>query len=135
MILTLALVAQDTSAEKVIRPHAHAQQVSHMVAERGNEPRRRRSRGDRGRESRDVNRNREDEDEIEKQMGSGVDRAERQKHDETEIKIQYQKVVEQVPEVPRTSSRDRTLQCTEEQILDVFVPKMAKQLTEMPEVS
>ena len=43
------------------------------------------------------------------------------------------KVVEQVPEVPRTSSRDRTLQCTEEQILDVFVPEMAKQLTEMPE--
>ena len=55
-----------------------------------------------GRGSRDVNRNREDEDEI---------------------KIQYQKVVEQVTEVPRTSSRDRTLQCTEEQILDVLVPE------------
>ena len=87
-----------------------------MVAERGNGPRQKRSRGDRGRESRDVDRNREDEDEIEKQMGSGVDRAERRKHDETvieikdevndrverrkhdetEIEIQYQKVVEQV---------------------------------------
>ena len=89
--------------------------------------------GDRGRQSRDVNRNREDEDEIEKQMGSGVDRAERRKHDETEIEIQCQKVVEQVTEVPRTSSRDRTLQCTEEQILDVLVPETAKQLMEMPE--
>ena len=48
----------------------------HMVAESGNEPRQKRSRGDRGRESRDVNRNRKDEDEMEKQLGSGVDRAE-----------------------------------------------------------
>ena len=44
-----------------------------------------------------------------------------------------QKVVEQVTEVPRTSSRDRTLQCTEEQILDVLVPETAKQLMEVPE--
>ena len=84
-----------------------------MVAERGNGPRQKRSRGDRGKESRDVNRNREDEDEIE---------------------IQYQKVVEQVTEVPRTSSRDRTLQCTEEQILDVLVPETTKQLVEVPEI-
>ena len=44
-----------------------------------------------------------------------------------------QKVVEQVTEVPRTSSRDQTLQCTEEQILDVLVPETAKQLMELPE--
>ena len=44
-----------------------------------------------------------------------------------------QKVVEQVIEVPRTSSRNRTLQCTEEQILDVLVPETAKQLMEVPE--
>ena len=44
-----------------------------------------------------------------------------------------QKVVEQVTEVPRTSSRDQTLQCTEEQILDVLVPETAKQLMEVPE--
>ena len=44
-----------------------------------------------------------------------------------------QKVVEQVTEVLRTSSRDRTLQCTEEQILDVLVPETAKQLMEVPE--
>ena len=30
----ILILAQDTSAEKVIRPHAHAQQMSHMVAER-----------------------------------------------------------------------------------------------------
>ena len=116
-------------AEKSVSFH----KSSHMVAERGNGPRQKRSRGDRCRESRDVNRNREDEDEIEKQMGSGVDRAERRKHDETEIEIQYQKVVEQGTEVPRTSSRDRTLQCTEEQILDVLVPETTKQLVEVPE--
>ena len=104
-----------------------------MVAERGNGPRQKRSRGDRGRESRGVDRNREDEVEIENQMGSSVDRAARRKHDETEIEIQYQKVDEQVTEVPRTSSRDRTLQCTEEQILDVLVPETAKQLMEVPE--
>ena len=45
----------------------------------------------------------------------------------------FQKVDEQVTEVPRTSSRDRTLQCTEEQILDVLVPETAKQLMEVPE--
>ena len=44
-----------------------------------------------------------------------------------------QEVVEQVAEVPRTSSRNRTLQCTEEQILDVLVPETAKQLVEVPE--
>ena len=44
-----------------------------------------------------------------------------------------QKVVEQVTEVPRTSSRNRTLQCAEEQILDVLVPETAKQLMEVPE--
>ena len=55
---------------------------SHMVAEHGNGPRR----GDRGRESRGVDRNRQDEDEIEKRMGSDVDRAER-RHDETEVEI------------------------------------------------
>ena len=44
-----------------------------------------------------------------------------------------QKVVEQVTEVPRTSSRNRTLQCTEEQILDVLAPETAKQLMEVPE--
>ena len=101
-------------------------------AERGNGPRQKRSRGDR-RESRGADRNREDEDEIENQMGSSVDRAARRKHDETEIEIQYQKVDEQVTEVPRTSSRNRTLQCTEEQILDVLVPETTKQLMEVPE--
>ena len=98
MILTLGRWLKFADAEKSVSFH----KSSHMVAERGNGPRQKRSRGDRGRESRDVNRNREDEDEIE---------------------IQYQKVVEQVTEVPRTSSRDRTLQCTEEQILDVLVPE------------
>ena len=44
-----------------------------------------------------------------------------------------QKVVEQVTEVPRTSSQNRTLQCTEEQILDVLVPETAKQLMDVPE--
>ena len=41
-------------------------------------------------------------------------------------------VVEQVTEVPKTSRRDRTLQCTAEQILDVLVPEMAKQLVKVP---
>ena len=42
-------------------------------------------------------------------------------------------VVEQIAEVPKTSSRDRTLQCSAEQILDVLVREMAKQLVEVPE--
>ena len=37
-------------------------------------------------------------------------------------------VVGQVTKVPKTSSRDRTVQCTVEQILDVPVPEMVKQL-------
>ena len=41
-------------------------------------------------------------------------------------------VVEQVTEVPKTSSRDRTVQCTVEKILDVPVPEMVKQLVEVP---
>ena len=35
--------------------------------------------------------------------------------------------------MPKTSSRDRTLQRAAEQILDVLVPEMAKQLVEVPE--
>ena len=35
--------------------------------------------------------------------------------------------------MPKTSSRNRTLQCTVEQIHDVLVPEMAKQLVEVPE--
>ena len=41
-------------------------------------------------------------------------------------------VVEQVTELPKTLSRDRTLQCTVEQFLDVFVSEMVKQLVEVP---
>ena len=47
--------------------------------------------------------------------------------------VHVPRAVEQVTEVPKTSSRDRTLQCTKEQILDVLVPETAKQLMEMPE--
>ena len=47
--------------------------------------------------------------------------------------VYVSQVVKQVTEVPKTSSRDRTLQCTAEQILDVLVPEMAKQLVEVPE--
>ena len=36
-------------------------------------------------------------------------------------------------EATKTLSQDRTLQCTAEQILDVPVPEMAKQLVEVPE--
>ena len=47
--------------------------------------------------------------------------------------VHVPRAVEQVTDVPKTSSRDRTLQCTTEQILDVLVPEMAKQLVEVPE--
>ena len=43
------------------------------------------------------------------------------------------KAVEQVLEVPKIPSPDRNLQCTEEQILDVFVPEMVKQLVGVAE--
>ena len=42
-------------------------------------------------------------------------------------------VVEQVTGLPKTSSRDRSLQCTAKQSLDVPVPKMVKQLVEVLE--
>ena len=42
--------------------------------------------------------------------------------------VYVSQVVEQVTELPKTQSRDRTLQCTVEQILDVLVPEMVKQL-------
>ena len=42
-------------------------------------------------------------------------------------------IVDQVIEVPKTSNRDRTLQCTAEQIFDVPGPEMATQLVEVPE--
>ena len=42
-------------------------------------------------------------------------------------------IVDQVTEVPKTSNRDRTLQCTAEQIFDVPGPEMATQLVEVPE--
>ena len=49
------------------------------------------------------------------------------------VDVHVPRAVEQVTEVPKTSSRDRTLQCTAEQIFDVLVPEMAKQLMEVPE--
>ena len=42
-------------------------------------------------------------------------------------------IVEQTAEVPKTSSRDRTLQRAAEQILDVPLPEMVTQLVEVPE--
>ena len=42
-------------------------------------------------------------------------------------------IVDQVTEVPKTSNRDRTLQCTAEQIFDVPGPEMATQLVEVLE--
>ena len=42
-------------------------------------------------------------------------------------------VVEQVGEVPKTSSRNRTSHCTAEQALDVPVPEIVKQVVEVPE--
>ena len=42
-------------------------------------------------------------------------------------------VVEQVASLPKTSSRDRSLQCTTEQSADVPVPEMVTQLAEVPE--
>ena len=42
-------------------------------------------------------------------------------------------IVEQAAEVPKTSSRDRTLQRAAEQILDVPLPEMVTQLVEVPE--
>ena len=43
-------------------------------------------------------------------------------------------IVEQATEVPKTSSRDRTLQRAVEQILDVPVPEMVTQLLEVPKI-
>ena len=43
--------------------------------------------------------------------------------------IHVSQVVEQVVEVPKISSQDRILQCTEDQILDVPEPEMVKQRT------
>ena len=42
-------------------------------------------------------------------------------------------IVEQAAELPKTSSRDRTLQRAAEQILDVPLPEMVTQLVEVPE--
>ena len=43
-----------------------------------------------------------------------------------------QVVVEQVLEVPKTASRDRTLQDTVERVLDVPLPEVVKQLVKLP---
>ena len=43
-------------------------------------------------------------------------------------------IVEQAAEVPKTSSRDRTLQRAVEQILDVPVPEMVTRLLEVPKI-
>ena len=43
-------------------------------------------------------------------------------------------VVEQVSEVPKTSSRNRTSHCTAEQIVDVSVSERVEQLAEMPKI-
>ena len=43
-------------------------------------------------------------------------------------------IVEQATEVPKTSSRDRTLQRAVEQILDVPVPEMVTRLLEVPKI-
>ena len=43
-------------------------------------------------------------------------------------------VLEQVTKMPKTSSRDRTLQRAVEQILDVPVPEMVNQLLEVPKI-
>ena len=43
-------------------------------------------------------------------------------------------IVEQATEVPKTSSRDRTLQRAVEQILDVPVPEMVNRLLEVPKI-
>ena len=42
-------------------------------------------------------------------------------------------IVEQAAEVPKTSSRDQTLQCAAEQIPNVPVPEIVTQLVEVPE--
>ena len=44
------------------------------------------------------------------------------------VDVHKSQVVAQATEEPKTSSRDRTLQCTVEQILDVPLPEMATQL-------
>ena len=43
------------------------------------------------------------------------------------VDVYVSQVVEQVTELPKTPSRDRTLQCTVEQILDVLVSEMVRQ--------
>ena len=45
----------------------------------------------------------------------------------------YRYFAEQDTEAPKTSNRDRTLQCTAEQIPNVPVPEMVTQLVEVPE--
>ena len=44
--------------------------------------------------------------------------------------VHVSQIVEQVTEVPKTSNRDRTLQCTAEQIFDVPGPEMVKTVGE-----
>ena len=48
------------------------------------------------------------------------------------VDVCVSQVVEQVTEVPKTSSRDRPLQCTAEQSLDVPVPEKVRHLVEAP---
>ena len=48
------------------------------------------------------------------------------------VDVHVSQVVAQATEVPKTSSRDRSLQCTAEQSLDVPVPEMVRQLVEVP---
>ena len=49
------------------------------------------------------------------------------------VDVHVPRVVAQVTGVPKTSSRDRSLQCTAEQSTDVPEPEMVKQLVEVPE--
>ena len=50
------------------------------------------------------------------------------------VDVYVSQFVEQAIEVPKTSSRDRTLQRAVEQILDVPVPEMVTQLLEVPKI-
>ena len=48
------------------------------------------------------------------------------------VDVRVPQVIEQVLEVPKTASRDRTLQDTVEWVLDVLLPEMVKRLMKLP---
>ena len=50
------------------------------------------------------------------------------------VDVDGSQVAKQDTEVPKTSSRDRTSQCTLEQILNVPVPEMVTQLVDVPNI-